>query len=80
MDNPPAFPVAWTDSCQGNEGMALRDWFAGQALASMSAPSDGKYSKADHERNYPKVEAAWFATSAYRIADAMLAEREKRNA
>lgn len=42
-------------------GMSLRDWFAGQVLAA----SDGSVS--------PEKEAAW----AYKIADAMLAERAK---
>jgi hypothetical protein len=43
--------------------MSLRDWFAGQALSGM--PLD----------NYDPDDAAM---DAYNIADAMLAEREKR--
>lgn len=49
-------------------GMSLRDWFAGQALAGMSA---------GHDSNGPW---AWTpdvaAASAYAVADAMLAARE----
>ena len=43
---------------------AMRDWFAGQALASMAHPKDIAE---------PKISA----TLAYQVADAMLAEREK---
>lgn len=49
-----------------NGGMTLRDWFAGMALHSVLA-SDSKVEDA------PMV----CAQEAYRIADAMLAERAK---
>ena len=45
-------------------GMSLRDWFAGQALASMAHPQN---------IGEPKISAKM----AYEVADAMLAEREK---
>lgn len=36
--NPPAFPLAVDESFQfANDGMSLRDWFAGQALAGLLA-------------------------------------------
>lgn len=61
----PAFPpsIAYQDKGEYRpyHGMTLRDYFAGQALAIVSAPcSDASL-------------AAW----CYQIADAMLAEREK---
>lgn len=74
----PAFPLAprlapdgdvnsyWTQHPQ--DGMSLRDWFAGQAL----------YYTADFSR--PHVNAdnmKMTARLAYDIADAMLAERSK---
>lgn len=69
--NPAAFPVAasfWTvGSTLENgpqEGMTLRDYFAGQALVSMRA----------HPANErPDNVAQW----AYWVADAMLARRTK---
>lgn len=44
--------------------MHLRDWFAGQALAGLIAPSS-------------RTDPGAFARDAYRIADAMLTERAK---
>jgi hypothetical protein len=58
--NPAAFPCSPGDVPFWNEGMTLRDYFAGQALA-MSMPDS------------PQHLADW----AYRVADAMLAERAK---
>ena len=63
-DGGPAFPC--TDA-KGftSEGMSLRDYFAGQALAGLIAcPNTSGDEKA-------------FACNAYKFADAMLAEREK---
>ncbi len=50
-------------------GMTLRDWFAGHAMAVMTAAPD--YSKGPCN--------AAIAERAYIIADAMIAEREKVN-
>lgn len=62
--NPPAFPTnADTDA----DGMTLRDWFAGQALASMlqlRGTPEGERERCD------------LTEDAYRIADAMLEQRE----
>lgn len=59
-----------------NEGMSLRDWFAGQAFfcAGMIL-SDTKMENRDGVTITPKE----VARGAYRIADAMLAEREREN-
>lgn len=63
-DGGSAFPLEVNTSSDGyvNAGMSLRDWFAGQALASMAT-------------KYDAVEN--IAADAYAFADAMLAEREK---
>lgn len=55
----PAFPAQWDD--KDNEGMTLRDWFAGQALAGL-APCFEEYGDV--------------AGHAYRLADAMLEARK----
>lgn len=71
MDKPndggPAFP--YTDA-KGfvSDGMSLRDWFAGQALASMD--TDG----------WTLIGMQSIAQRAYDLADAMIAEREKERA
>ena len=64
----PAFPAQWDD--KDNEGMTLRDWFAGQALAgacAMWCESAGRMVNPD------AAVAGW----AYEIADAMLEARAK---
>lgn len=66
VENPPAFPL--TDSKTfANDGMTLRDYFAGQALAGYIANSNDKsdMSKSD------------IAADCYGLADAMLKERLK---
>ncbi len=74
MANEPAFPV---QDCAAYQypGMTLRDWFAGQAMASMlsGVVRDGSaYGRGDCN--------AVIVQRAYVIADAMLAEREKPDA
>lgn len=54
---------------KGDVGMSLRDWFAGQALAGLLASQTADWMASDEGS----------ALRAFRIADAMLAEREKRN-
>lgn len=71
-ENPPAFPnapcPAYTDDAQyGQRGMTLRDWFAGQAMATM-IPSITKESHVDT-----------ISKGAYLMADAMLAARTQSN-
>jgi hypothetical protein len=82
-ENPPAFPNTWEDENEHgvrfrfvNNGMSLRDWFAGQAFPAVIG------------RDYPEWQLkAWFgsrtcltrekiaARAAYALADAMLAAR-----
>ena len=64
-DGGPAFPMPETN----NFGISKRDWFAGQALATMTAAPD--YS------NGPCNNA--MAERAYVIADAMLAARKENH-
>lgn len=58
-ENPPAFPRNY--SADGHNGMNLRDWFAGQALAGMGAVEE--------------IPADTCAEMAYNTADAMLKAR-----
>lgn len=71
-DGGPAFPRAGFDGPDmydsGWDGMTLRDWFAGQALAGLLAGR--RYEKDQYP---PQL----FAHFAYMEADAMLAERDK---
>jgi hypothetical protein len=61
----PAFPTEPRSSVHGKkyDGMTLRDWFAGQALAGLLAQGGS----ATWERD---------AENAYQAADAMIAARE----
>jgi hypothetical protein len=67
MNDQAAFPVVvpadW-DSVQN--GMSLRDWFAGQALAGITSNHAIKLTVTVEER------AEW----SYQMADAMMAERD----
>ena len=69
-ENPPAFPLALPVQFQiGNEGMTLRDYFAGQALR-------GIVERFSLDLFYP-VSINMRVEEAYAYADAMLAERTK---
>jgi len=66
MKNPPAFPTtkpldSWGDP---NQGMTLRDYFAAKAMQGMMV--DVEQPRCDY-----------IADIAYKMADAMLAAREK---
>ena len=70
-DGGPAFPTLTSGSHSSGtwlpdmtDGMSLRDWFAGMALQGMLAQG-GEASPTD------------YAMAAFRMADAMLAERNK---
>lgn len=80
MDNGgPAFPRPASEDKFNEEnyppqcGMSLRDWFAGQALAGSSASPDQWILASRQENPFEGM-----ARICYRIADAMLAEREKQ--
>ena len=60
-DGGAAFPVMYV-----SEGMSLRDYFAGQALAGIMAG------------NYTSNSLKWVPGEAYALADAMLAARERK--
>jgi hypothetical protein len=80
-DGGPAFPVENTYHQNGQVeygawGMSLRDWFAGQALAGMVIPDDGKFSLENWRDSLPKRHARNRAEIAYRHADAMIAARK----
>lgn len=67
-DGGPAFPS--NDDGIQNDGMTLRDWFAGQALAGLLGNADYKLHAEDGE-DIPKLIAA----QVYEMADAMLKAR-----
>ena len=68
-DGGPAFPVA-VDKLLVSEGMSLRDWFAGQALAGIMANAKLVGVLAVSKQDP--------ASCAYEMAEFMMAEREKR--
>lgn len=76
QENPPAFPNLSPHSSGPHiakrDGMTLRDYFAGQALAGKLA--------SDNPGGIDRGYAAQVAVQAYWVADAMLAERAKGNA
>ena len=60
-------------------GMTLRDWFAGQALAGiLSGPHAEELAKVMEQDDTARSPVV--AILSYKFADAMLAEREKRDA
>lgn len=61
IENPPAFAHGEGENTYPQQGMTLRDYFAAHSLAGLSLTG------------FPND----IATSAYEIADAMLAERVK---
>lgn len=63
-DGGTAFPM----DAREFEGMSLRDWFAGQALAGICG----------HKTGFANLSALQAAEFAYQYADAMLEQREKQ--
>lgn len=72
MNNPQAFPGPGAEA-----GMTLRDYFAGQALAGVCALPDADGLNKAATKAGMSVQGL-IAVTVYRIADAMLAEREKK--
>lgn len=77
----PAFPIPQRDDERWDgghpDGMTLRDWFAGQALAGAVANLDGPRAISDAMSGINPSET--LAVGCYAIADAMLAERERED-
>lgn len=65
----PAFPVTNDANVNNQMGMSLRDYFAAQALSGFCANLSAILTRDVHFKN--------LAEDAWRIADAMLAERER---
>ena len=68
----PAFPLDYSEKGFGEQGMTLRDWFAGQALPSII---EGARKILIATEQMPSSDR--MAHAAYVLADAMLAERAK---
>lgn len=82
-DNPWAFPTAeWTrdgDHVREHNGMTLRDYFAGQALAGWIASiTDEEARSYDGEPVAFREHQDAVAATCYGYADAMLAARSKK--
>lgn len=79
-DNPPAFPVAEdhkiADDFPWAAGMTLRDYFAAKAMQGMMS-FPGTEAMGNYHNN---CDTSDMASEAYRIADAMLKERERSDA
>ena len=63
----PAFPISGQFSTR--DGMTLRDWFAGQALMMIITDGYVDFQNAGWQKR--------ISSSAFEIADAMIAERDK---
>lgn len=72
-DGGPAFPR------ETRHGMTLRDYFAAKAMVGLLSFSDaalGAEPTPQYIQNNSDA-AGWYSALAYKVADAMLAEREK---
>ena len=68
-DGGPAYPFV------GNQGMTLRDYFAGQAMTGLlAAEQPGGFS---YVKDATRTRAEYAAKEAYEMADAMIDERSK---
>lgn len=74
----PAFPRPQAETSQGGnfeqDGMTLRDWFAGQALSGMMASQYVSEHAGVHKTDAGMVDG--LALRSYQLADALLAARE----
>jgi|TARA_R110000803_G_scaffold97002_1_gene165141 hypothetical protein len=69
-----AFATAASENNEGQTGMKLRDYFAGQALAGLAA--NEKHMAGISQPTVDQI-VSTLAQHAYTVADAMLKEREK---
>lgn len=84
-DGGPAFPVTAStgdprDGVYCRDGMSLRDWFAGQALAGYARSLLTQYASdvlCKLNERHGVSTSDTIATMAYELSDAMLAERNK---
>ena len=76
-DGGPAFPRIANLSAEKMDGMSLRDYFAGQVLAGLSASSERLTALGGIAYTQGDEVTQVFAAVAYQYADAMLAERAK---
>lgn len=75
----PAFPSQAFTKDEPNDGMSLRDWFAGMALQGLATNHDRLLSDSSLIADFGTAGVDMLqAKIAYRLADAMLAERAKR--
>lgn len=76
----PAFPHQDNRDTRYSNGMSLRDYFAAKALSGQLASfSNAAVLDALGLKDHPELFSAWCATSAYKIADAMLAKRDTQS-
>jgi len=74
-DGGPAFPKAVHAGFRGQDGMTLRDWFAGQAITASSTGVIELAKSRVYDDDTPLLPIV--AQVAYELADLMLAERAK---
>ena len=67
-DGGSAFPVHPGITCDGQCGMTLRDWFAGQALAGMIGTE-----------RWEQIDIKHIAVGAFDVANAMIEAREGKD-
>jgi hypothetical protein len=72
----PAFPI-FTEDGELHMGLTIRDWFAGQAIVGFVARPELYHHFVSPVYAEPNVCVSVVSQFAYRMADAMLAEREK---
>lgn len=72
----PAFPGREYYSRNFSMGMTLRDYFAAKALSGIAA-DHGAFYLFSRRGKTDDQDPGWAAVAAYRVADAMLAERAK---
>ena len=74
-ENPQAFPYVFRGPNEhAEEGMTLRDWFAGMAMQGFLAAFPPEF---DLNEALDAIKSGGMAKLGYIVADTMLAEREK---